>query len=358
VLSVSVVLSTVLGDAVTASLDLFPLRSSATAPAGGVECPLPAPVITSPADGDWTTPTPTITGTGEPGATVNVSVDGTPIGTTTVAGDGSWNLPVTTALAPGAHDAVATQTVGAMTSPESNNPTFNVAAAPVITAPADGSSTTDRTPDIDGTGEPGAQVEVFVDGDSIGTTTVAPDGTWTITPSAPLDLGEHTVDATQTDLGQLTQDAEPVTFEVIDSLAPPVITAPEDGSSTDDTTPDIDGEGAPGATVEVTIDDEVVGTTVVDEDGTWTLELADELSCGEHTVTATQARGGLASAASAPVTFTVTCAQGGPDSGEPTTTPTATSLPDTGSPSGMAAVALIGLGLLGAGALLLRRLHA
>jgi LPXTG-motif cell wall-anchored protein len=254
---------------------------------------------------------------------------------------------------------VATQTLGDVTSSESNNPTFNVAVAPVITAPADGSSTTDTTPDIEGTGQPGTQLEVFVDGDSIGTTTVSPDGTWTITPPAPLAVGEHTVDATQSGPDQLVQDAEQVTFEVVaETLAPPVITAPEDGSSTDDTTPDIEGEGAPGATVEVTIDDEVVGTTVVDEDGTWTLELADELSCGEHTVTATQARAGLVSAASAPVNFTVTCAQGGPDSGEPTTTPTATSLPDTGSPSGMAAVALIGLGLLGAGALLLRRLHA
>jgi LPXTG-motif cell wall-anchored protein len=350
VLSVDVALgatgaiATLLGSSIASvSLALLPLTATATAPAGGVQCSLPAPVITSPADGDWTTSTPTITGTGEPGATVHVVVDGTEIGTTTVARDGSWSLPVTDALAPGQHDVVATQELGALTSAESNNPAFNVAGAPVITAPEDGSTTSDNTPVITGTGEPGAQLEVIVDGDSLGEVTVGGDGTWSLQTTSPLAAGEHTVDAVQTDAGGNTLDAEQVTFTV--AIAPPAITAPEDGSSTDDTTPTIEGTGLPGATVTVVIDGDQVGTAVVGDDGTWTLELTDALACSGHTVTATQELDGLVSAASAPVDFTVTCAQGAP-------TPT---LADTGAPSGMAALALLGLALVGAGAWLLRR---
>ena len=48
-----------------------------------------APVITAPLDNSTVnTATPAISGTGEPGATVTVSIDGTEIGTSPVSGAG------------------------------------------------------------------------------------------------------------------------------------------------------------------------------------------------------------------------------------------------------------------------------
>ncbi len=49
-------------------------------------------------------------GTGEPGATVTVSIDGAEIGDAEVDEDGNWTVPVTTPLADGPHTASAIQT--------------------------------------------------------------------------------------------------------------------------------------------------------------------------------------------------------------------------------------------------------
>lgn len=204
---------------VDATLDLLPLSASATAPAGGVQCQLPPPVVQTPADGAWTTPAPTITGTGEAGATVEVTVDGAVIGQAPVGNDGTWSLPWPSSqppLAPGAHTVSATQSLDGLTSEESNENTFHVAIPPVITSPADGSTTTDTTPTITGTGQPGATVEVFVDGQDLGPATVDDNGNWSLPVTSPLAPGQHTVDATQTDKGGNTLDAPQVTFTVVD----------------------------------------------------------------------------------------------------------------------------------------------
>ncbi|MGY0205904.1 Ig-like domain-containing protein, partial [Acinetobacter soli] len=42
-------------------------------------------------------------------------------------------------------------------------------------------TTDDRTPTISGTGQVGAVVTVSVDGTAVGSTTVASDGTWSVT---------------------------------------------------------------------------------------------------------------------------------------------------------------------------------
>jgi len=272
-----------------------------------------APVITAPTNGSITNDnTPPITGTGEPGDTVNVTIDGTVVGTTTVQPDGTWTFTPTTPLADGSHTVSATQTdVAGNTSPASTPVTFTVdttaPAAPVITAPANGSTTTDNTPPITGTGEPGATVSVTVDGTNIGTALVQPDGSWTLTPAIPLSNGPHTVTATQTDsAGNTSPASTPVTFTVAAPVVAPVITSPADGSTTTDTTPPIKGTGTPGDTVNVTIDGTVVGTTTVQPDGTWTFTPTTPLANGSHTVSATQTdAAGTTGPASNSVAYTV-----------------------------------------------------
>ncbi|WP_051485426.1 Ig-like domain-containing protein [Nocardioides sp. J54] len=280
----------------TASIDVLPLHAEAHAPEGGVQCGLlDAPAITSPADGSSTTDTtPTISGTGLAGATVTVSEGATVIGTATVQPDGTWTLVPATPLAAGPHTITATQSSGDATSAPSPEVTFTVVDEtppdpPAIETPADGSVTSDATPTITGTGEPGAEVEVSIDGTVIGTTTVGPGGGWSLDATTPLADGPHTVAATQTDPSGNTSDPTTSGFTVDTTApAPPAITGPADGSVVGDATPTITGTGEAGAEVEVSVDGTVIGTTTVDPGGSWTIDATTPLADGPHAVEATQ----------------------------------------------------------------------
>ena len=190
-----------------------------------------APVVVTPANGSNTSDsTPTVSGTGEPGATVSVVVDGATVGTTTVDGAGNWTYTLATALSEGAHSVRATQTDGAgNTSVVSNTNTFTVdtvaPGAPVVVTPANGSNTSDSTPTVSGTGEPGATVQVTVDGTVVATVTANGSGNWSWTATVPLADGPHTVNATQTDASGNTSPVSNTNTFTVDTTAPaaPVI---------------------------------------------------------------------------------------------------------------------------------------
>ena len=166
--------------------------------------------------------TPTITGTGEPGATVVVKdEDGNVIGTTTVNPDGTWTVTPTNPLPDGTQDLSATQTdpAGNESGPGSATATIDTTAPDAPTIDPIG-TTGDNTPTITGTGEPGATVVVKdKDGNVIGTTTVNPDGTWSIIPSTPLSDGSHNLTAVQTDAAGNTSDPASVVIR-IDTTSP------------------------------------------------------------------------------------------------------------------------------------------
>ncbi|WP_194409760.1 Ig-like domain-containing protein [Microbacterium cremeum] len=276
-----------------ATVDVLPLQASATAPAGGIDCPPPAPVITVPASGATTSATPTIAGTATPGSTVEVFIDGASIGTTTADGLGDWTIDVTTPLAEGPHTATATATVADQVSPPSAPVPFTVDAtappAPVITIPADGDVLNDNTPDITGTAEADSTVTVYIDDVLAGTTTADGSGNWTFTAPAPLADGAHTVVATATDAaGNVSPDSNLVNF-TIDTVAPepPVITSPEDGASVGTATPTFVGTAEAGSTVDVIVDGASIGTTTADGSGDWELTAPAPLADGPHTVVAT-----------------------------------------------------------------------
>lgn len=89
-----------------------------------------------------------------------------------------------------------------------------VAVIPVITSPTNASTTVDTTPTITGTGSGLRAIQVFVDGVSVGTTTAAADGSWTVTVGSALSTGAHVITVTQTELdGSLTPSAA-VSFNV------------------------------------------------------------------------------------------------------------------------------------------------
>src|SRR3546814_16480946 len=102
--------------------------------------------------------TPLVTGTGEAGAEVEVSIDGAVVGTATVATDGTWELQPNDPLADGDHTVTAAQTdaAGNDSKPAQSDVELDTAAPTAPTTPdrATGPPTTDHTPPPPATGKP------------------------------------------------------------------------------------------------------------------------------------------------------------------------------------------------------------
>ncbi|MGE7207666.1 Ig-like domain-containing protein, partial [Sphingomonas sp. NPDC019816] len=220
----------------------------------------------------------TLTGTGEPGATVQVrAADGTILGTATVAADGNYSATLSSPQANGetltvsqtdaAGNASLTTTV---TAPDTTAP-----AAPAATVSADGSTLT-------GTGEPGATVQVTdAAGQPIGTATVAADGSYSVALPAGTADGQS-LSVTQTDAAG---NVSPATSAATPDLVAPG--APTAALSADGTV--VTGTGEIGATVQVTnADGQPVGTAIVGADGRYSAALPAGTADGRP-LTVTQA---------------------------------------------------------------------
>ena len=263
---------------------------------------------------------PVFTGRGEtPGNKIEIYDNGKKIGETVVKDDGTWTFQPDRPLADGPHDFTAVE-VGkdGMPSMPSDNYDLIVDPSapdrPVITDVIDnvgdvtgsigsGSTTDDSMPEIRGTAQPGSRVDIYDHGTLIGSTMADEHGNWTFTPATPLADGPHEFTATATSPAgsvglpsdpwtvivdtsgggeQPQKPAKPVIDEIWDNTDPDNLDPIGDGDTTKDKTPVIGGEGTPGNTIIVIIDDEVVGSTIVGEDGRWEFEPEDELTDGEH----------------------------------------------------------------------------
>jgi large repetitive protein len=261
---------------------------------------LPAPVVTTPANGSQTNDTtPTYSGTlatpFPPGTEVIIYVDGAEVARVTPDASGNWTFEPTVPLTEGNHtvNAVAINTAQGVQSQVSGTNTFTVdltpPAAPVVTTPADGSRTNDTTPTYSGTAEPGSTVTVIVDGTPVGTTTADAAGNWSFTPTTGLSSGQHTVTATATDAAGNTSPQGNTNTFTVNATVPeaPVITGPPNNTVTNDNTPPISGTAPPNSTVTVIIDGTPVGTTTSDAAGNWTFTPTVPLPDGPHDITAT-----------------------------------------------------------------------
>ncbi|WP_241757999.1 adventurous gliding motility protein AgmC [Myxococcus landrumensis] len=243
--------------------------------------------ISGPAEGSTlTNPVVTYTGTAEPGATVTISVDGTVVDTVTAGPDGSWSLPVATPLADGPHTVTASsRDTNGNTATDTNTFTVDSGTAVSISTPADGSVITNGAVTYTGTAEPGATVTVTVDGNLVGTTTAAANGTWTVPGVSSLGDGPHSVTATAEDsAGNTATDTNAFTVDTTTAVS---ITTPVDGSVINDAVVTYTGTAEPGATVTVTVDGTVVGTTTAAANGSWSVPGIATLGEGPHSVTAT-----------------------------------------------------------------------
>ncbi|WP_404401464.1 Ig-like domain-containing protein [Pelagibacterium halotolerans] len=203
----------------------------------------------------------TMSGTGTPGDTITIKNEktGAVLGTTTVRPDGTWSLSLDPKPADGDQVSVTgTDEDGNVSQASSVTIGESRPAAPEVTH---------FSPDeISGTGTPGDTVTVTdpETGKDLGSATVNPDGTWSIKPDPKPDPGDQ-VTVSGTDSNGNDSQSSGVT---IGENRP---AAPEVSAFTPD---EISGTGTPGDTVTITDQStgQVLGSTEVNPDGTWTIK--------------------------------------------------------------------------------------
>lgn len=158
-----------------------------------------------------------VTGTATPNATVTLTVGGAVVGTANADDTGAWTATIT-ANEFGNTDIVASQKLDAIEIPGTATVTVTAPVdAPVVKAPAAGSTTDDATPVVSGTGIAGATVTITVsNGAGVSVTASAvvdAAGNWTLT-LGQLPAGAYTVVANQAINGVTSDDAEAVAFTI------------------------------------------------------------------------------------------------------------------------------------------------
>ena len=289
----------------------------------GTVAPVTTPVLTDvhddygtktgsiPQNGVTDDATPTFSGTGRPGDIVELWENNKKLGEARVGADGKWTWTPETPLAHGDHSIVLIgKGPDGRTSAPSDSFDFTVdleaPVKPIIgeveddvgakTGPIhNGDETDDKQPVFRGEGAtPGDTVRLIVDDEVVGTAIVGEDGKWEVTPEKPLPEGSHSGKVIITD--PAGNDSEPSDdFKFIVTPEKPIIGEVEDdagtvvgpiqnGGATDDTQPTFRGEnGTPGDTVRLIVDDELVGTAIVGDDGKWAVTPEKPLPEGSHT---------------------------------------------------------------------------
>jgi len=226
----------------------------------------PNPPTVNPTDGM------TISGTGEPGATIEIDTngDGMPDATAIVDEDGEFSVTLGEPLDDNTEISVTQTDTGGNTSQGSTNESADVSLD--TTPPAEPTVNPTNGQTISGTGEPGATIDIDTDGDGVANITDVPvdgDGNWEVTAD-PVIPAESTLSVTQTDTaGNVSQSA--ATVSVVED---PTVN-PTNGIT-------ISGTGEPGATIGIDTNcDHIPDFTVtVNEDGTWFFTFPDALVDG------------------------------------------------------------------------------
>lgn len=263
-----------------ALLIIIPLR------AGNVQ--LTAPVVTAPVAGaSIPVGTMTVSGTATPNSDVEVFVDGASVGKVHTGADGAWSLDVPIATA-GQHSvqAQALDASGQVVA-EGVPMTITATAAEVAQAPTAVPAPQLVAPSVDatvqsvpagsvtlhGTGTPNSTVEVYVNGQKVGTAPVGADGTW----SLPTDLkdGIYAVYANALDQAGKAIATGVAARILVGPVSPAVVQTSITSPAYDAALPagevTVTGTGLPNSQVEILVNDQVIGTAPVGADGTWQL---------------------------------------------------------------------------------------
>ncbi|MBB5785738.1 hypothetical protein [Jiangella mangrovi] len=214
---------------------------------------------------------------------------------------------------------------------------------PEVTAPADG-AVAGTTPTVTGTADAaeGAVVTVRFDDGPTAEASVGPAGRWSATVGEPLDPGTHGYEATTTfrpSTGgrEVTSRATTGEFEVA-AVAELGVSWPAAGHVNTDGRLAFEGTGQPGATVRLTVGGEVLASTIVGHDGTWSLRAVPTRPAGRFDAVLTQhlpdGLAGTESGTASGLTASGFAAGDGADGGT-----------DRGASGGEAAVTVAGVGV-------------
>ncbi|MFT7502380.1 MAG: hypothetical protein ACI91Q_001187 [Gammaproteobacteria bacterium] len=226
--------------------------------------------------------TPEISGTTDAAddSIVTVTVAGQSIQATVTGG--AWSVTAAT-IADGTYTVTVAVSDNGVVGSATQSLTIDTVAPTVDFGTTENVETTDSTPEISGVGvQADSTVSVEIDGQTM-TTTIGPDGTWTVSPLNPLSAGTHVATATIIDpAGNAAAGTQ--TFIIV-----AVLISIDGGTSatTKNTTPTISGttEAIDGRVMTVQIGTEQTLTSPT-ASGAWTVDTA-HLEDGTHTVTAT-----------------------------------------------------------------------
>lgn len=258
----------------------------------------------------------TVSGTGEPGETVQVTAGGQ-VQSVTIADDGTWSVEFVDGTFPadGTVETSALFTHGGGGTTTIAGPVFVIDTTPPDVAVTDGVDSVGHVVNgtelsggvtLKGTGEAGATVAVTVAGVTR-TVTVADDGTWQATwQPGTIAEGEYSTDVTivATDaFGNSTTVSDMLVVDSVASVTMETATVETDGvinavEASDGVT--LTGTAQPGSTVEVTFGS-VTRSATVDAAGNWSAAfVAADVPTGETevavTAVATDAAGNSATA--------------------------------------------------------------
>ncbi|MEZ3415849.1 hypothetical protein HP563_12415 [Pantoea dispersa] len=249
---------------------------------------------------------PTFNGTGTPGNTIEIWDGETLLGEVLVDDEGNWTFTPEKPLAAGNHSIVTAERNAEGVVGEKSDPWEFIID---LTAPAKGTIgsvmddmqdppvliekggvTKDNTPTLTGKAEAGSTVEIWNDGVKLGTARVDAEGNWTFTAPALQD-GRHELSIVVVDqVGNKSLPSDPFIVDV-DTVAPenPGIgvikdsegNPLEDGSTTKDLRPTLEGSGNDGDIVVIIDNGKPIGSVIV-EDGKWTFTPENNLQPGEH----------------------------------------------------------------------------
>ncbi|WP_420252314.1 Ig-like domain-containing protein, partial [Enterobacter cloacae] len=257
---------------------------------------------------------PTLSGEAEPGSVVDIYDNDEKIGSVIVDDEGKWSYTPDKPLAKGDHEITTTVTdpsgntsepspgISFTVDPDPNQVTVGEVVddqGPIVGNLKPGTVTDDARPELSGKGKPGSTVTIMDGDDVLGSTVVDPDGNWTFTPEQDLADGDHSLTVISKD--PAGNDVTSPSFDIsVDTVAPekPVIGVATDdvgssrgdlssGSTTDDANPTFKGSAEPGSRVDIYDNGELIGSTMVDENGGWQFTPTTALPEGEHHITTT-----------------------------------------------------------------------
>ncbi|HFX2503194.1 TPA: non-fimbrial adhesin SiiE [Salmonella enterica subsp. enterica serovar Java] len=229
----------------------------------------------------------------DPGATVQVYINGVLQGTVEASSSGniSYTMPANSADGEYQVQFVATDTAGNRVESAITTVTIDSQIA-VFDIDEDSlpALSNNRALSVSGVGEAGSQVSIFVDGKLVNVVMVEADGTWRA-PILLQDDGTFNIHFSITDVAGNTEVSKNYSVDVDSSTDFPTLNLEDASNSgslddliTNHNKPVLVGTAEAGATIHIYVDEKIVANVLVLEDGTWSYQFDNALKDGEYSI--------------------------------------------------------------------------